>query len=68
MSNTYTIIIMAAFFVSFIGIDVWLALDKRDGNTYSENLRKWGEAWPPLRLLMAFGFGLLCGHWYWPGA
>lgn len=65
MSNVITAIIMAVFVVSFIGIDVWLARDKRDGNTYSERLRAWGKAWPPLRILTAFGMGLLCGHWWW---
>jgi hypothetical protein len=56
---------MAAFALSFIGVDVYLAVDKRDGNTYSERMRAWARAWPPLRLLIAFGFGLLCGHWWW---
>lgn len=65
MSNTATTIIMAVFVVSFIGVDVYLALDKRDGNTYSERMRAWAKAWPPLRLMISFGFGLLAGHWWW---
>jgi succinate dehydrogenase hydrophobic anchor subunit len=65
MSNTVTAIIMAVFVVAFIGVDVYLAFDKRKGNTYSERLRAWAKVWPPLRLLISFGMGLLCGHWYW---
>jgi hypothetical protein len=68
VSNTFTIIIMASFFVSFIAIDLWLALDKKDGNTYSENLRKWGKVWPPLRLIGCFAMGVLAGHWWWSSA
>lgn len=65
MSNTATAIIMTVFVIAFIGVDIWLALDKRDGNTYSERLRSWAKVWPPLRLLIAFGMGMLCGHWWW---
>jgi hypothetical protein len=65
MSNLATTITMAAFVVTFIGIDIYLALDKRDGNTYSERLRAWAKVWPPLRLLISFWMGMLCGHWWW---
>jgi hypothetical protein len=65
MSNTTTAIVMAIFAVAFIGVDVYLALDKRDGNTYSERLRAWAKVWPPLRLVIAFVMGMLCGHWWW---
>lgn len=65
MTNLHTAIVMAVFFVVIIGLDVWLALDGRKGNTYSERLTAWGKAWPPLRLLIVFGMGLLAGHWYW---
>lgn len=65
MSNTAAALLMAALFVVVIGIDIWLALDRRVGNTYSERLRAWGRAWPPVRLLVVFSVGLLCGHWFW---
>lgn len=66
--NIITAIIMGVFVVSFIGIDIYLAVDKVSGNTYSERLRVWARAWPPLRLMVAFGMGLLCGHWWWSSA
>lgn len=65
MNNTVTAIIMATFVLSFIGVDIYLAVDKVSGNTYSERLRVWARVWPPLRLMIAFGMGLLCGHWWW---
>ena len=65
MSNIATAIVMVVFAVAFIGVDVYLALDKRDGNTYSERLRAWAKVWPPLRLVIAFSMGMLCGHWWW---
>jgi len=65
MSNSAVAVLMAVMFVVIIGIDIWLAIDKRKGNTYSERLRAWGKAWPPVRLLITFGMGLLAGHWWW---
>lgn len=65
VSNLATTILMIVFVVSFIAVDIYLALDKRKGNTYSERLRSWAHAWPPIRLMVAFGMGLLCGHWWW---
>ena len=61
----YTIIIMTAFPVVFIGIDIGLAIHKRKGDTYSEVLRAAGKRWVPLIMLMCFGMGLLAGHWWW---
>ena len=53
---------MVVLFVGIIGWDVWLALDSRRGNTISERMSKF-----PMgpRLLVAMGFGLLAGHWWW---
>jgi len=68
MSPTVTTIIMAVFVVSFIGVDIYLAVDKVSGNTYSERMRAWAKVWPPLRLIVAFGMGMLCGHWWWSSA
>lgn len=44
-------------------LDVYLAVDKRTGNTYSEILRSWFtyRAW--LYYLTAFAIGVLMGHW-----
>jgi cytochrome c biogenesis protein CcdA len=68
MNNTATTIIMAVFVLAFVGVDLWLAVDKVSGNTYSERLRAWAKIWPPVRLIVAFGMGLLCGHWWWSAA
>lgn len=65
MSNEGTVAIMAAFFVSVIGVDVWLAMDGKKGNTYSERLREWGKKWPPIKMIILFAMGLLAGHWWW---
>ena len=65
MSNTATAIIMAVFVLSFIGVDIYLAVDKVSGNTYSERLRAWAKVWPPLRLIGCFAMGVLAGHWWW---
>lgn len=56
---------MTALPALFIGVDIVLALDMRDGNTYSEILRAAGRKWMPLVILMCFGFGLLSGHFFW---
>lgn len=59
------VIILITFPVVFIAIDIYLAVDKIGGNTYSEILRKTGRKWMPLIMIISFGFGLLCGHWWW---
>jgi len=65
MSNLATTVVMIVFVASFIGVDIWLAVDGVTGNTYSERMRAWAKVWPPLRLIIAMGFGLLCGHFFW---
>jgi hypothetical protein len=65
MSPLATAILMGAAFLAIVGLDVYLALDGRDENTYSERLRALGRAWPPARLLIVYGMGLLSGHLYW---
>lgn len=65
MSPTATVVVMVAAFLALVGLDVWLALDGRTENTYSERLRAMGKAWPATRLLLSFGMGLLAGHLYW---
>lgn len=42
-------------------LDVYLALDKRPGNTISQVMRRDTKKYP----LIAFAWGLLMGHWYW---
>lgn len=65
MDKASVTIWMAAAFVAIVGLDVYLALDDKRGNTYSEIIRKAGKAWPFTRLLMAVSMGVLLGHWYW---
>ncbi len=65
MSPLATSILMGAAFLGIVGLDVYLALDRRDGNTYSERLRALGRVWPPARLILSFGMGMLAGHLYW---
>lgn len=65
MSVQTVVIIMTVLPLLFIGIDVYLAVDKKKGNTYSEILRAAGKKWVPLIMMMCFGFGLLAGHWWW---
>ncbi len=65
MNVQAVIVIMTLFPLVFIAIDVKLAIDKKDGNTYSEILRAAGRKWVPLIMMMCFGFGLLAGHWWW---
>ncbi len=65
MSPLATAILMGVAFTAIVALDVYLALDRRDENTYSERLRALGKVWPPARLLLTFGMGLLAGHLYW---
>lgn len=65
MTPTHTSIFLAVMFVLIVAFDIWLDVDGIKGNTYSERMRAWGKVWPPFRMLIAFGFGLVCGHWYW---
>lgn len=59
---TIIIIFLAA---SIVGFDVYLAVDNRDGNTYSEIIRAAGRKWIALIILISFAMGLLAGHWWW---
>lgn len=66
---------MLVFALSFIAIDVYLALDRNDdgtlrnGNTYSEILRDWFKSkrvaggFPWLYCLFSLALGVLMGHW-----
>lgn len=64
MSNLAVSVLMAAAFLVLVGVDIYLALDGRDDNTYSERIRAWGKVWPPFRLLLAASMGGLLVHWF----
>lgn len=65
MTVAHVMIILMGLPVLFIAIDVALAVDKREGNTYSEIIRSAGRRWLPLAIVFGFCFGLLCGHLFW---
>jgi len=60
-----TIILMVAFFVIVVGVDVILLLNKKQGDTYSEVIRAAGKKWIAVIMMTTFGMGLLAGHWFW---
>lgn len=62
---TIVILIMVGLPLLYIAIDVYLAVNSRKGDTYSEILTKAGDKFRPLIMMMCFGFGLLAGHWWW---
>ena len=45
-----------------IGVDVWLAVDKLPGNTWSELLREFSQH----TLFVPWSLGVLMGHWFHP--
>ena len=45
-----------------VGVDIYLAMDKLPGNTWSEILRRWAVATP----LIPWIYGVLGGHFYHP--
>lgn len=64
-SRTFAVIFMIAAFLIIVGVDVYLAFNKKKGDTFSEILRGAGRKWMPLIMLVTFGMGLLAGHWWW---
>jgi hypothetical protein len=58
-----TWIVMAALFVGIVAWDIWLAATGR--KTISQVVRGWGRASIPAVIVIAFGFGLLAGHFFW---
>lgn len=50
--------------LALIGFDVYLAMDDIEGNTYSENMRKWGVHWRMIPYFIALCFGALLTHWF----
>lgn len=65
MSMTLVLVAMLGLPLVYIIIDIFLAINKREGDTYSEIIRVAGKKFMPLALLISFGFGLLTGHWFW---
>lgn len=65
MSMDVVILIMIGMPLVYICIDMFLALNKRKGDTFSEIIRAATKKFTPLMLMISFGFGLLCGHWWW---
>ena len=65
MSMATVIAIMLGLPMVYILIDVYLAKNKRKGDTYSEIISAAAKKFLPLGLLISFGFGLLAGHWFW---
>lgn len=61
----YTVLVMTIAPALFIAFDVYLAINKRKGDTYSEVLREAGRKWQPIIMMMCFAMGMLCGHWWW---
>ena len=65
MSMGVVMALMLGLPLVYILIDVYLALNKRDGDTYSEIISEAARKFLPLGLFISFGFGLLAGHWFW---
>ena len=65
MSAELVTVFMIVVIAGFVGVDVYLAVDGKPGNTYSEIIRKAGAKWFPLVAIIIFAFGLLTGHWWW---
>lgn len=65
MSNSTVGWFCLGVFVLIVIFDVVLALDSKPSNTISANARRLGKLWPPFRLLVTFGTGLVVGHLWW---
>lgn len=64
-SKEFAIIFMIVAFVIIIGVDVALAVNRSSGDTFSEVLRQVGRECVALIICVAFGMGLLAGHFWW---
>lgn len=62
---TFSVIFMITVFVVIIGVDIILAQNKLEGDTFSEIIREKNKKWAPLGYMIVFGMGLLTGHWFW---
>lgn len=64
-SQTFAIIFMIVAFLGIVGVDIVLAVNNAPGDTFSEILRHVGRECIALIITVAFGMGLLAGHWWW---
>jgi len=48
-----------------VAIDLVLALNRTQGDTYSEVIRAWGRKRLAVVIGISFVMGLLAGHWFW---
>lgn len=62
MALSFVIPIGIALLAAFIGLDIYLAVDRLPGNTWSEILRQWAIVTP----LIPWIYGILGGHFYHP--
>ena len=59
----FTTILLLAVLILGIGIDIYLALNKEQGDTFSERIQEWANGrFPSLTFFMAF----LSGHFFTP--
>ena len=56
-----TSIILVSTLILGIGIDIYLALNKKDGDTWSEKIREWSSDRFPI---VSFFLGSLGGHFF----
>jgi hypothetical protein len=59
----FSIAVMIAATVLLGAFDIYLATNDAPGDTYSEIIKHASER----VALLPWGFGLLCGHWFWNG-
>lgn len=54
------VVLAVLIFAFIVGSDIMLAVDKIDGNTYSELLRTLSYRWP----VIPMAGGVILGHWF----
>ncbi len=62
-SRTATIAVTFTALAFLIAVDIVWAVDKREGNTFSEVWRGWFTARAWIYYLVSFALGVLMGHW-----
>jgi predicted membrane protein len=65
VSTTAVSIVCGILFAFIVGWDIYLNSDRIKDNTISARTRALGRAWPPARILILFGIGVLMGHFFW---
>jgi hypothetical protein len=64
MSQEIVSVIMLLLFAAIVGFDIYLD-NSKGNNTFSSRFRALGRWWPPSRLLVTLGIGILLGHFWW---